>query len=98
MEPDCFVTTDGKYYEGDRQHGLDTQVPRRPSYLHVWDANNGWTIDQVAKQSADSAAAAEKEKEDDLAALRSMRKVLAVVSLPLGTAPDVVAAQVALKE
>lgn len=42
-----FLTPIGLYYEGERVHPLDQEVPQRPSPDHIW-SGSAWTIDQVA--------------------------------------------------
>jgi len=46
-----FVQPTGGYYEGDRAHALDVEVPRRPSPLLRWDGQ-AWVIDTAAQAAA----------------------------------------------
>jgi len=32
-----WIRPDGSYYEGNREHPLDIEVPQRPSLLHEWN-------------------------------------------------------------
>lgn len=32
-----YINPQGGYYEGDRAHALDAEVPRRPTADHTWD-------------------------------------------------------------
>lgn len=40
----AYISAEGNYYEGDRAHALDIEVPTRPSPEHVWK-NDVWFID-----------------------------------------------------
>jgi hypothetical protein len=39
-----FLDRLGSYYEGDRAHALDLQVPQRPSERYVW-IDGAWALD-----------------------------------------------------
>lgn len=39
-----FLRPDGGYYEGDRAHALDLEVPQRPTPDHRWE-NGEWVVD-----------------------------------------------------
>jgi hypothetical protein len=39
-----FVDRHGDYYEGDRVHALDIEVPQRPTPDHRWE-NGAWAVD-----------------------------------------------------
>lgn len=39
-----FATPLGQYYEGNRQHPLDLEVPQRPTPDHRWE-NGAWVVD-----------------------------------------------------
>lgn len=49
----CWIKPDNFYYEGDREHALDVDVPKRPSALHIPVVTNGvfiqWIIDTSAQ-------------------------------------------------
>lgn len=32
-----YIDPQGRYYEGDRAHALDTEVPQRPDATYDWD-------------------------------------------------------------
>jgi hypothetical protein len=40
----CFLDAQGSYYEGDRAHALDIQVPQRPTADHRWESG-AWVVD-----------------------------------------------------
>lgn len=51
----CFVNPMGSYYQGDRAHALDIEVPDRPSPLYVW-ADGQWALDAAAQAKAQRAS------------------------------------------
>ena len=53
----AYIKPDGSYYEGDREHALDVEVPQRPSPDHDWDGA-AWVLN--------AARAAEKHRQADL--------------------------------
>lgn len=61
----CFVTPAGSYYQGDRAHALDIEVPQRPSSYHTWNGAAWIAPDPVALR--DALAATEVDARDRLA-------------------------------
>lgn len=51
-----YITPQGRYYENEREHALDVEVPQRPSLFHHWDGAS-WVLDQSAQHAEDAAAA-----------------------------------------
>ena len=43
----------GAYYEGDRAHALDTEVPQRPDHRATWDGSE-WVLDSGKIASDDA--------------------------------------------
>ena len=62
----CALGAD-PYYEGDRAHPLDIEVPQRPSSFHSWDGAR-WVLDQPAKDAVDAKRQREADDEVERAA------------------------------
>lgn len=43
-----FIDSTGSYYENDRKSALDIEVPKRPTFQHIWDGNFWVPPDLVA--------------------------------------------------
>lgn len=56
----CYINAQVGYYEGDRIHALDTEVPQRPSPSHDWDGSL-W-VENAAKVAAAARAAADQSE------------------------------------
>lgn len=65
MKPTNYITPDGSYYQGDRAHILDKEVPERPSSFHYWDfVTSSWVLNQAAKDAADAFNSRKQDLED----------------------------------
>lgn len=42
-----YLKPDGSYYQGDRAHALDIEVPQRPSQFHTWKGEQ-WVLSTEA--------------------------------------------------
>jgi hypothetical protein len=58
-----FITPTSSYYEGDRAHQLDVEVPQRPSFTYDWDGAQ-WVLNP-AKVPVPRKTRAEREAEID---------------------------------
>jgi hypothetical protein len=66
-----FLQKDNSYYEGDRAHPLDQEVPQRPDFTYNWDGvkwiQNSLKITKPAKTK--------QEREDEIDALTTIADI-----------------------
>jgi hypothetical protein len=67
----------GGYYEGDRAHALDTEVPKRPDHRATWDGQT-WQLDAVAvaREEAIAEIARLEKTEGQGAYIRGVREFM----------------------
>tara|TARA_R110000868_G_scaffold331698_2_gene592696 strand:- start:60 stop:407 length:348 start_codon:yes stop_codon:yes gene_type:complete len=57
-----YITPSNSYYEGDKGHALDVEVPQRPSYLYDWNGA-AWVINAALQAAKDRRDADETERQ-----------------------------------
>lgn len=62
----CYITSDNKYYEGDKAHWQDILIPKRPDYTYKWDGK-AWLIDAVIVAEAQAQQAKVNARADAIA-------------------------------
>lgn len=71
-----FFSPEGRYYEGDRAHALDAEVPQRPDADHRWNGV-AWEPDAAKIKAREVEAAKVRLAEIDLASVRAIREYIA---------------------
>ena len=79
-----FITPDRAYYEGDRAHPLDLEVPQRPTPDHIW-SGAAWALDPARYQQTLEAAV--QSHLDSRAAERGYSGILSATSYATSNHP-----------